>query len=83
VEELGDQYKFGGFAAHPKPPSPQTNLQNQSSKYDFALVSLFLKDPPCIGLQTDKKENEIFPHILGNSDGIGCKVINEEELPNI
>ncbi len=27
-----------------------------------------------------KKTN--FPHILGNSDGIGCKVIYEEGLPN-
>jgi len=24
-----------------------------------------------------------FPHILGNSDGIGCKVIYEEGLPNM
>jgi hypothetical protein len=29
-----------------------------------------------------KKKTE-FPHILGNSDGIGCKVIYEEGLPNI
>jgi hypothetical protein len=28
-----------------------------------------------------RKQN--FPHIKGNSDGIGCKVIYEEELPNI
>ena len=32
---------------------------------------------------TDKKETQNFPHILGNSDGIGCKVIYEEGLPNI
>jgi hypothetical protein len=31
-------------------------------------------------LNTDKKENEIF---LICKDGIGCKVINEEGLPNI
>jgi hypothetical protein len=30
-------------------------------------------------LQKEKK----IPHILGNSDGIGCKVIYEEGLPNI
>ncbi len=60
VEELRDQYKIGGFSAHPKPPSPQTNLQNQSSKDDFALVSLFLKDLPCTGLHTDKKKKTKF-----------------------
>jgi hypothetical protein len=32
---------------------------------------------------TDKNENKIFPHIQGNSDGIGCKVIYEEGLPKI
>ncbi len=32
---------------------------------------------------TDKKEKRKFPHIEGNSDGIGCKVIYEEGLPNI
>ncbi len=34
-------------------------------------------------LYTDKKENKNFPNIWGNSDRIGCKVIYEEELPNI
>jgi hypothetical protein len=29
------------------------------------------------------KRKENFPHIEGNSDGIGCKVIYEEWLPNI
>jgi hypothetical protein len=32
---------------------------------------------------TDKKETQNFPHILGNSDGIGCKGIYEKGLPNI
>jgi hypothetical protein len=32
---------------------------------------------------TDKKRKQNFPHILGNSDGIGCKVIYEEGLRNI
>ncbi len=32
---------------------------------------------------TDKKENETFPHISGNSDGISCKVVYEVGLPNI
>jgi hypothetical protein len=33
---------------------------------------------------TLKKIKENFPHIVfGNSDGIGCKVIYEEGLPNI
>ncbi len=35
-----------------------------------------------IYLCTDKKIKN-FPHILGNSDGIGCKVIYEEGLRNI
>jgi hypothetical protein len=34
-------------------------------------------------LNTDKKKNIKFPHILGNSDGIRCKVIYEVRLPNI
>jgi hypothetical protein len=29
------------------------------------------------------KEKLNFPHIYGNSNGIGCKVIYEEGLPNI
>ena len=29
------------------------------------------------------KRKQNFPHIKGNSDGIGCKVIYEEGLPNI
>jgi hypothetical protein len=32
---------------------------------------------------TDKKENKIFLLYKENSDGIGCKVIYEERLPNI
>jgi hypothetical protein len=31
---------------------------------------------------TDKKRKQNFPHIKENSDGIGCKVIYEEGLPN-
>ncbi len=30
-----------------------------------------------------KKEKRNFPQTYGNSDGIGCKVIFEEGLPNI
>ena len=30
-----------------------------------------------------KKENQIFPHIKGNSERSSCKVIYEEGLPNI
>jgi hypothetical protein len=30
---------------------------------------------------TLKKRKQNFPHIKGNSDGIGCKVMYEEELP--
>jgi hypothetical protein len=30
----------------------------------------------------DKKIKENFPHMKGNSEGIGCKVISEEGLPN-
>ncbi len=29
------------------------------------------------------KRKQNFPHIYGNSDGIGCKVIYEEGLPNV
>jgi hypothetical protein len=32
---------------------------------------------------TLKKRKQNFPHILGNSDEIGWKVICEEGLPNI
>jgi hypothetical protein len=32
---------------------------------------------------TVKKRKENFPHILGKSEGIGCKVLYEERLPNI
>ncbi len=35
------------------------------------------------GRCTDKKRTQNFPNIEGNSDGIGCKVIYEEGLPNI
>ncbi len=34
-------------------------------------------------IRTDQKENKIFLLYKGNSDGIGCKVIYEEELPNV
>ncbi len=32
---------------------------------------------------TDKKENQIFPHLQGNSEWSSGKVIYEEGLPNM
>ncbi len=46
----------------------------------FTLRSLYIVQPTC----TDKKENKFSSYtVKGNSDGIWCKVIYEEGLPNI
>ncbi len=41
----------------------------------------FINAGICTVNYTDKKSN--FPHILVNSEWISCKVVYEEELPNI
>jgi hypothetical protein len=53
------------------------NLYYSYHTLKFTLRSLSIVQHALI----KKKTN--FPHIKGNSDGIGCKVIYEEGLPNI
>jgi hypothetical protein len=59
------------------------NLYNPPPFHPLAYVP---PPPPHIATQycqyTDKKRKQNYPHILGNSDGIGCNVIYEEGLPN-
>ncbi len=55
---------------HPKNLTPIAHRYPSPARPEFDTTSL----------HADKKENELF---LIYSDGIGCKVIYEERLPNV
>jgi len=59
-----------GGAPPPPPPAPMEKLRETNVKF---IVVKHL---------TVKKEKKNFPHISGNSEWIGYKVIYEEGLPN-